>query len=102
MTDPRLAYLAELERKILWLSSWTIHHANHIRPNRDGLKVGGHQASSASMVSIMTALWFRHLRAADRVSVTMKRARPTVNAWAMGPSGSAPGTPAGTADSGSG
>ena len=46
-----LALLADLERKALWLSSWIIHHANHIRPNRDGLKVGGHQASSASVVT---------------------------------------------------
>ncbi|WP_062355666.1 transketolase-like TK C-terminal-containing protein [Herbidospora yilanensis] len=46
-----------------------VHHANRVRPNRTGLKVGGHQASSASMVSIMTELWFRHLRPEDRVSV---------------------------------
>src|SRR5689334_22080283 len=45
----RLRLLRELERKVLWLSAWTIHHANHIRPNRDGLKVGGHQASCASL-----------------------------------------------------
>ena len=44
-----LKILAELEKKVLWLSSWTIHHANHVRPNVDGLKVGGHQASSASL-----------------------------------------------------
>jgi pyruvate dehydrogenase E1 component len=69
MTDPRLVYLAELERKILWLSSWTIHHANHVRPNRDGLKVGGHQASSASLSTILTALYFAVLRPEDRVAV---------------------------------
>ena len=45
----RLAVLRELERKVLWLSTWTIHQANHLRPSRDGLKVGGHQASSASV-----------------------------------------------------
>src|SRR5215475_9754646 len=50
--------LKQLERKLLWLSSWMIHHANHIRPNRDGLKVGGHQASCASVISIMAALYF--------------------------------------------
>ena len=44
--ERELALLAELERKVLWLATWTIHHANHIRPNQDGLKVGGHQASS--------------------------------------------------------
>ena len=45
--DPRLPYLADLERKVLWLATWTIHNANHLRPKDDGLKVGGHQASSA-------------------------------------------------------
>ena len=48
--------LRQLERKVLWLSSYMIHHANHIRPNVDGVKVGGHQASSASMAAIM-AVW---------------------------------------------
>ncbi len=65
----RLRLLRELERKVLWLSAWTIHHANHIRPNRDGLKVGGHQASCASLVTIMTALYFAVLRPQDRVAV---------------------------------
>ena len=46
-----------------------IHHANRVRPNPSGLKVGGHQASCASMVSIMTSLWFGQLRSGDRVSV---------------------------------
>lgn len=61
--------LEELQRKILWLSAWMIHNANHLRPNGDGLKVGGHQASCASMVSIMTALYFSQLRPEDRVAV---------------------------------
>src|SRR5260370_16872491 len=61
--------LDEIERQVLWLSTAIVHHANWVRPNPGGLKVGGHQASSASMVSIMTSLWFRHLRAEDRVSV---------------------------------
>jgi pyruvate dehydrogenase E1 component len=61
--------LREIERRVLWLSTAVIHHANRVRPNPSGMKVGGHQASSASMVSIMTSLWFRHLRPADRVSV---------------------------------
>jgi pyruvate dehydrogenase E1 component len=69
MSDPRLPFLAELERKVLWLSSWTIHNANHLRPNADGLKVGGHQASSASLSTIMTALYFAVLRPEDRVAV---------------------------------
>src|SRR3974390_1137665 len=64
-----LTILGELERKGLWLASWIIHHANHVRPNVDGLKVGGHQASSASLATIMTALYFRVLRSEDRVAV---------------------------------
>ncbi|KAA2212757.1 1-deoxy-D-xylulose-5-phosphate synthase N-terminal domain-containing protein [Teichococcus oryzae] len=69
--DPtrRLKLLRAVERKLLWLSAWTIHNANHIRPNRDGLKVGGHQASSASVAAIMTALYFDILRPQDRVAV---------------------------------
>ncbi|MFC4001231.1 pyruvate dehydrogenase [Prauserella oleivorans] len=63
------AVLQEVERRVLWLATAMIHHANRVRPNPSGLKVGGHQASSASLVSIMTTLWFRHLRAEDRVSV---------------------------------
>ena len=69
MTDPRLPILAELEKKILWLASWTIHNANHLRESVDGLKVGGHQASSASLATIMTALYLRALRPQDRVAV---------------------------------
>ena len=64
-----LANLRALERKVLWLSSWMIHHANHIRPSRDGLKVGGHQASCASLATLMTALYFQVLRPQDRVAV---------------------------------
>jgi pyruvate dehydrogenase E1 component len=66
---PDLAALAELERQILWLASWTIHNANHLRDSKDGLKVGGHQASCASMTTIMTALYFHALRPQDRVAV---------------------------------
>ena len=61
--------LAELERKALWLATWTIHNANHLRPSEDGLKVGGHQASSASIATIMTALYLHVLRPEDRVAV---------------------------------
>ena len=64
-----LALLADIERRILWLSSWMIHHANHIRPSRDGLKVGGHQASCASAATIMAALFFKALRPQDRIAV---------------------------------
>src|SRR5262249_45374221 len=64
-----LSVLRELEKKVLWLASWTIHNANHLRENSDGLKVGGHQASSASLATIMTALYFDVLKPADRVAV---------------------------------
>ena len=64
-----LDMLRELERKVLWLSSYMIHHANHEVDRGDGLKVGGHQASSASLVTLMTALYFHVLRPEDRVAV---------------------------------
>jgi pyruvate dehydrogenase E1 component len=61
--------LAAIQQRVLWLCTLMIHHANHVRPHPDDLKVGGHQASSASMVSILTALYFRYLEAGDRVSI---------------------------------
>jgi pyruvate dehydrogenase E1 component len=69
VTPDELRILGELERKVLWLASWTIHHANHLRETGDGVKVGGHQASSASLATIMTALYFHALRPQDRVAV---------------------------------
>src|ERR1041384_7075817 len=63
-----LEILGEIEKKVLCLSTWSIHHANHIRESTDGLKVGGHQASSASLAAIMTALYFHVLRPQDRVA----------------------------------
>ncbi len=69
LSDHDITCLSLLERRIQWLSTWTIHHANHVRDSRDGLKVGGHQASCASMTSIMAALYFRVLRPEDRVAV---------------------------------
>jgi len=61
--------LKALDERLRWLSAWTIHHANHIRENTDGLKVGGHQASCASMTAIMAALYFHALGPNDRVAV---------------------------------
>jgi pyruvate dehydrogenase E1 component len=61
--------LKTLDERLRWLSAWTIHHANHIRENSDGLKVGGHQASCASMTAIMAALYFHSLGPNDRVAV---------------------------------
>ena len=69
VSSDTLACLRELERKALWLSCWMIHHANHVRPSLDGLKVGGHQASCASAVTMMTALYMNVLRPADRIAV---------------------------------
>jgi pyruvate dehydrogenase E1 component len=66
---PDLDTLRSVERRVLWLATAIVHHANRVRENRSGVKVGGHQASSASMVSLMTALWVSELRAEDRVSV---------------------------------
>ncbi len=65
-----MAALQEIERRILWLSTLMVHHANNVRENPDKpTKVGGHQASSTSVVSILTALYFHYLRAGDRVSI---------------------------------
>jgi pyruvate dehydrogenase E1 component len=64
-----LRALELLERRILWIACWLIHNANHLRESRDGLKVGGHQASCASMTTIMTALYLHALRPFDRVAV---------------------------------
>ena len=64
-----MATLERIQERVLWLSTRMIDHANRERENLDGLKVGGHQASSASMVSLMTALYFNYLDAEDRVSV---------------------------------
>jgi pyruvate dehydrogenase E1 component len=61
--------LKVIDERLRWLSSWTIHHANHIRENSDGLKVGGHQASCSSMTAIMAALYFHALGPNDRVAV---------------------------------
>ncbi|HEX3736671.1 MAG TPA: pyruvate dehydrogenase [Solirubrobacterales bacterium] len=63
------ATLESVQRRVLWLTTSIVHHANKVRQSPSGVKVGGHQASSASMVGIMTALYLRHLRAADQVSV---------------------------------
>lgn len=66
MTD----HLKTIEQRLLWLSAWIVHNANHLRAKEDGdVKVGGHQASCASMVSIMTALYYHTLRPEDRVAV---------------------------------
>jgi pyruvate dehydrogenase E1 component len=82
-----LDHLKTLERRLLWLACWIIHNANHLRAKEeDDVKVGGHQASSASMVSILTALYFHVLRPEDRVAVK-PHAAPVFHAiqYLMGP-----------------
>jgi hypothetical protein len=69
LADDHLATLEEIQRRVLWLSALIIHHANNVRPNPDRIKVGGHQASCASAVSIMTALYFHALQQGDRISI---------------------------------
>jgi pyruvate dehydrogenase E1 component len=64
-----LDVLESVQERVLWLATSIVHHANKVRKTPSGVKVGGHQASSASMVSIMTSLFFEHMRAPDRVSV---------------------------------
>ncbi|GAA4775907.1 transketolase [Novosphingobium ginsenosidimutans] len=61
--------LETIDQRLRWLSAWIIHNANHLRESRDGLKVGGHQASCASMTAIMSALYFHALRPQDKVAV---------------------------------
>lgn len=65
----RNSVLREIEQRVLWLATSIVHYANHVRPSSSGIKVGGHQASSASLVSVMTYLWFEALHPEDRVSV---------------------------------
>src|ERR1044072_4377058 len=68
-----------LDERLRWLSAWTVHHANHIRTSADGLKVGGHQASCASMTAVMSALYFPALGPSDGVAVK-PRAGPVLHA----------------------
>ena len=68
-TTTDIEALKILDERLRWLSAWTVHHANHVREHADGLKVGGHQASCASMTAIMAALYFHALGENDRVAV---------------------------------
>ncbi len=67
--DQDAALLNSVASRVLWLAVRMVDAANTDQGRKDAIKVGGHQASSASMVSLMTALWFRHLEQADRVAV---------------------------------
>jgi len=66
---PDLDALRLIDDRLRWLSAWTIHNANHLRESEDGLKVGGHQASCASITAIMAALYFHALGPNDKVAV---------------------------------
>ena len=61
--------LAEIQDRVLWLSMQMVYHANEVRQSPDGAKVGGHQASSSSVVTLMTSLYFDFMNSGDRVSV---------------------------------
>ena len=74
--DEVLGTLRSIERRVLWLAAWMVHHANNVRPNPDGTKVGGHQASSASLASVMTALYFGGALAEDHVVALKAHASP--------------------------
>src|SRR5262245_50906752 len=63
-----LVVLDRIQRRVLWLACYAVHHANS-QPSPDGSKVGGHQASSASSVSLLTALYFKALRPTDVVAL---------------------------------
>ncbi len=69
MSPDYLELLRQIERRVQWISTYTVHHANHVRPNADGLKVGGHQASCASINTLLTALYMSVLSSRDRVAV---------------------------------
>ena len=43
--------LREIEQRVLWLAPRMVDAANRDRATGDGVKVGGHQASSASLVT---------------------------------------------------
>ena len=68
-TSAEFTTLDEIQQRVLWLAVRMIDHANRERETGDGVKVGGHQASSASMVSALTALYFHYLDAEDRVAI---------------------------------
>jgi pyruvate dehydrogenase E1 component len=69
VSPAELALLGSIQKKVLWLATRMVHHANHGRPNPDGTKIGGHQASSSSVVTLMTALYFKALKPGDVVAV---------------------------------
>ena len=62
-----LTVLKAIEQRVLWLAMRMVDYVN--RSDDAELKVGGHQSSSASMVSLMTALWFGHMKTNDKVAV---------------------------------
>ena len=68
-SQPSIELLETIQDRVLWLAMQQVHHANNIRKNPDGSKVGGHQSSSASIVTLMTSLYFDFMNSQDRISV---------------------------------
>ena len=64
-----LEMLDRIQKRVLWLSTYIVHYANAVRPNPDGIKVGGHEASSSSVVTLLTVLYFYFLRLGDRIAI---------------------------------
>ncbi len=69
LSEDDLLVLQQVEQRVLWLTTYLLHYINKLRPSPDDLKVGGHQASSASLVSLLTALYCAVLRPEDHVAV---------------------------------
>ena len=69
MESPDFELLHRMEQRVLWLSTYLIHYANHVRPNPDAVKVGGHQASCASVVSLLTAYYFAAAESGDLIAI---------------------------------
>lgn len=67
LTVPPLDVLDRIQRRIIWLAVRMIDVAN--RSSESEIKMGGHQASSTSMATIMTSLWFCHLSGNDKVAI---------------------------------
>ena len=69
LTDEERRLLLSIQDRLLWLTTNTIHHANSRRANPSPERVGGHQSSSTSSLTLLTALYFKLLRPGDRIAV---------------------------------
>ena len=64
MAAERIRTLETIEQRLLWLSTLIIHHANNVRPNPP--RPDRRASFRASVVSIMTALYFHFLKRGPR------------------------------------